>query len=436
MKKNNDKQNNFSLSEIRKNNRILYLIIIAALILIVFLFLYLIEKIIFILLTLITYTKFISLPLLIFLHLLLIRYLILQVAFSGQNIIVSRSILNGLGRNQATPVYKNLNNLHDLLSNLSNKGGLVITIKELSEIKRQIEKVKSINNYIIDIYNKMKNKFNQITFDQKIFYDNIMSLNNYINNYNLLNFINNTIDLIKNNDKQSSFDLIDEDKNKISSELLNNNSNIKSILLICHSLMDQITDYLGDNYNCFNLRYIRNYFQNKIFASYEQLHCELNNFYTLEERTLITSDKCELEYVILRKDLESPRKKLMIVCGPNGVPFQIFSRNYRFETYLEKNMDVLCWNYRGYGFSKGKPSYSRLRTDILELFDEVKSIYNYEKYAVHGISIGGIPCCHLSSNRKEIELMICDRNFGRLDNMTQSFPCGKYLFFLYRFFFF
>jgi esterase/lipase len=95
-------------------------------------------------------------------------------------------------------------------------------------------------------------------------------------------------------------------------------------------------------------------------------------------------------------------------------------------------MDMLCWNYRGYGFSKGTPSYSKLRSDVLELFDEVKKNNNYERYAVHGISIGGIPCCHLASHRKEIELLICDRNFGRIDNIVQSFPYGKLLFKLYK----
>ena len=122
----------------------------------------------------------------------------------------------------------------------------------------------------------------------------------------------------------------------------------------------------------------------------------------------------------------------MIICGPNGAPYQIFSRNFRFQNYLEYNMDVLCWNYRGYGFSEGKSSYNKLRADVLELFDEIKNKYNYEKYAVHGISIGGIPCCHLAKNRKEIELMICDRNFGKLDNIAQDLIFGKYLYILYK----
>ena len=32
--------------------------------------------------------------------------------------------------------------------------------------------------------------------------------------------------------------------------------------------------------------------------------------------------------------------------------------------------------------------------------------------------------------------MICDRNFGRLDNITQGFYCGKFFFFIYKYFFF
>ena len=69
-----------------------------------------------------------------------------------------------------------------------------------------------------------------MTIDQKMFYENILSLNNYINNGNILNFINNTIDIIKKNGKQSSFDFEDEEKNKISSESSINNSNSKYII--------------------------------------------------------------------------------------------------------------------------------------------------------------------------------------------------------------
>ena len=436
-KEENQNNSQFSLSEIRDKSPRLYLILIITLILIALFIFYLIEKIIFILLTLITFTKIISLPVQILLHLLFIRYLILQVAFSGQNYLVSRSILGNLGRLQASPVYKTLNNLHDSLLILNDISTLTLNLKKLSEIKKNIGNARTMINYELDILSKIKSKFNKLTIDQEIFYNNINGLKDSINNCNISSLINDIIDKINKYKKDSLIDIPSEEKDQIISELTNMDLNIQNILLFCHNLINQIEDYLGDNYSCCNTRYIRNFLKNNIFGSIEQLHCELDNYYYYyEERTLITKDKCQIEYIILRKNSNSPRKRLMIICGPNGVPFQVFSRNFRFDNYLDMNMDVLCWNYRGYGFSKGKPSYNLLRTDILELFDEVKKNYNYEKYAVHGISIGGIPCCHLASNRKEIELMICDRNFGRLDNMTQSFPLGKFLFFIYKFFLF
>ena len=435
-KKENQNKTRFSLSEIHTKNPIVYYIIIITLILIILFILYLIEKILFILLTIITFTKLISFPLQIFLHLLLIRYIILQIAFSGQNSIISRSILGNLGRLQAAPIYKAVISLYHSLLIFNDIRALAIDIKTLSEIKKIIDAVRYIINCALDILSRIKAKFNKLTIDQELFYNNLMGLKDSINNCYLLSFINNTIDIIKSYEKDSLSDIPNEEKDKIVSQLKDLNLNIQNILSFSNNLINQIEDYLGENYNWYNYRYIRNFFKNNIFGSIEQLHCELSNYYIFEEKTLTTKDNCELEYIIIRKDMNSPRKKLMIICGPNGVPFQVFSRNFKFENYLDMNMDVLCWNYRGFAFSKGKPSYTKLRTDVLELFDEVKSTYNYEKYGVHGISIGGIPCCHLASHRKEIELMICDRNFGRLDNMAQSFPLGKFLFFIYKFFLF
>ena len=431
-----NKSNKNNANTFYKRNPILFLMLIVTVLLLILFIFFLIEKIIFIILTKITFTKLISLPIQIILHLLLLRYIIIQIAFAGQNTFVLRSMLLNLGKIQAIHIYKKLKSLHDSLSILNDIRGLASSIKELSEIKKQIGIIQTIINYSLDILSRMKNKFNSLTTDQDIFYNNILSLNDSINNGNLLPFLNNTIDIIKKYGKESLSDVPDEDKNKIVSDLSDRNLNIQKILMLCHMLMEQIEDYFGEKYSCLNIRYIRNYFNNKLFASIEQFHCELSNYYNYEENILITKDKCKIEYIIIRKDFDSPKDKLMIICGPNGVPYQIFSRNFRFENYLESNMDVLCWNYRGYGLSKGRVSYSNLRTDVLELFDEIKKNYNYKKFAVHGISIGGIPCCHLASNRKEIELMICDRNFGNIDNITQSFICGKYLFYLYKLLFF
>ena len=427
---NGSNQDPQTLKEFANKNPILFLFLLACLILMIVLFLYLIEKIIFIILTTITFTRFISFPLLIVLHLLLIRYIVIQIAFTGQNAIASRAIQYNIGRTQANQILKVLKSFYDLLSIFNDIRGLVISLKELNDLRRQIRLIQTSISYFIDIFNKMKNKFSELTYDQQLFYNNILLFNTSLNNENFLSFINDTIDTINKHDKQFLDDLPEEEKNKITAECFNRKVDIQNLLMLSHGLIDQVTDYIGDN--SLSQRTIRNYFKNKLFGSIEQFQVELSNYYNFEEKKLITTDKCQLEYIIIRNNINLPKKKLMIICGPNGVPFQIFARNFKFEKYLEYNMDILFWNYRGYGFSKGKPSYTKLRTDVLELFDEIKRNYNYEKFAVQGISIGGIPSCHLANNRKEIELLICDRNFGRLDNIVQSFPCGKYLSYLYK----
>ena len=440
MQNNSEREKSHSfLSHILKSDDKLFLIIILTLIIIILLILYLIEKIIFIILTFITFTSIISFPLQVFLHLLLIRYIILEIAFSGQNLLISRSIFYNYGKVYASHIYNTLVSLRESLSVFNDVRSLVISLKELNTIKRQIDSINYMINHCLDILNKIKNKFHQLTIDQQLFFNNLNYLKESINSGNLIKFIDETIEIIEKNGKNSLADIPDEERDNIVSKISrqdSNNLNIQKILVLLRILIDQLNDYLGEHYSCFSKRYIRNYLKNKLFASIEQFQIELIDKFCIEEHQLITKDKCQIEYILLKSNPQSYSKKLMIICGPNGVPYQIFIRNLRFESYLQSDIDILCWNYRGYGFSKGKPSYNRLRSDVLELFDEVKNNFNYERYGVHGISIGGIPCCHLARNRKEIELMICDRNFGRLDNIAQGFYCGKFLFFIYKYFFF
>ena len=437
--RNNSENENSLLSRLKNQDKLLLIICITIILIIILLF-YLIEKIIFIILTKITFTSLISFPLQIFLHFLLIRYIIIQIAFSGQNNLISRSIFYNLGKMQACHVHDNLRPLLTSLLSFQQKiKDLYISLNELNTLKRQLNSVNYLIDIYLDIFNKMKNKFNQLTLDQQLFFNNLNYLKDAIKKDNLENFINETIRVIENTGKNSIIELPEESLNSIKltiSEQQSNIFNTDKIMEILLSMIKQIDDYIGADYHCFNKRYLRNYFQNKLFASLEQFQVELNDKFNMKEYQLITKDKCQIEYIIIKSQHEAPRKKLMIMCGPNGVPYQIFVRNINIENYLHSDIDLLCWNYRGYGFSKGKSSYNKLRSDVLELFDEVKNNLHYERFAVHGISIGGIPCCHLARNRSEVELMICDRNFGRLDNITQSFICGKFLFFIYKYFYF
>ena len=394
---------------------------------------YLIEKMIFRIMTKILITKLLSFPLLVLMHLLFLRYLIIQIIFPGQNYVLSKSFLYSHGLNKANPIYKSFTAFYKAFSILNNNSKISsLNIKSLTVIKKQIENIQSLINSEIDILNKIYNKFNSLSNDQQKYLNNLIILNDSLKEGNLLNIIIKAINLIKKYNSDLLSNCPDESKNEILSEFLKKNLTIQKILIRSYSIMNQIKDYLGNNGSSFSFRNIRNLFRNNLFASIEQFHCELNIYFTFEEKFFFTKDKNKLEYIIIKNTNNKETKKLMIICGPNGSPYQLFSRNSLFKCYLDKNIDILCWNYRGYGFSEGTPSYEKLRTDVLELFDEIKSSGKYENFAVHGISIGGIPCCHLARNRKEIELMVCDRNFGKLDNILQSYNHGKFLYVIYK----
>ena len=64
--------------------------------------------------------------------------------------------------------------------------------------------------------------------------------------------------------------------------------------------------------------------------------------------------------------------------------------------YLSHNVDVLFWNYRGYGFTLGNPTYQNIEKDAEAVCEFARKQNMWEKIGVHGISIGGLPSCHLA----------------------------------------
>ena len=213
--RNNSENENSLLSRLKNQDKLLLIICITIILIIILLF-YLIEKIIFIILTKITFTSLISFPLQIFLHFLLIRYIIIQIAFSGQNNLISRSIFYNLGKMQACHVHDNLRPLLTSLLSFQQKiKDLYISLNELNTLKRQLNSVNYLIDIYLDIFNKMKNKFNQLTLDQQLFFNNLNYLKDAIKKDNLENFINETIRVIENTGKNSIIELPEESLNSI-----------------------------------------------------------------------------------------------------------------------------------------------------------------------------------------------------------------------------
>ena len=146
------------------------------------------------------YIEFVQFP--------LIRYIILEIAFSGQNLLISRSIFYNYGKVYASHIYNTLVSLRESLSVFNDVRSLVISLKELNTIKRQIDSINYMINHCLDILNKIKNKFHQLTIDQQLFFNNLNYLKESINSGNLIKFIDETIEIIEKNGKKYCFENI------------------------------------------------------------------------------------------------------------------------------------------------------------------------------------------------------------------------------------
>ena len=397
---------------------------------------YYIEKLLYMILTFILYFSFLSISFQIFLHLLLLRYLVLKVAFAGLSFFISRNIQYKRGIIQASYILKELNILKSSFSLLFDESKPVEEIKYFNILQRNMKSSILIINKFWQVFHKMKEKFNSLTYDQNIFYNNISNLKISLEKSKILNFLN---DVIKKLKEENASD-IKNISTKERDEIIERKNSIKKILdantnNIINNLITQLIDYIGEDYYLYSPRYIRNYFFNFLFASIQQFDVELDSYFIFEQKNLITKDgKATLDYIIIKNKLntKNSQKKLMIICGPNAEPYQIFARNISLNIYLNKGIDLLCWNYRGYGFSTGKADFNNLKEDIIDIYTEIKNHYNYESIGVHGISLGGVPACYLAGKEKGIKLLVSDRNFSEIENIAKNFFLGKYLSLLYK----
>ena len=371
----------------------------------------------------------------IILHLLFLRYLILKVAFAGLSFFITRNIQYQRGKMQASYLYRELVILKSSFSLLFDELRPIVELKYFSTLQRNIKSSFIVIKHFYEIFHKMKQKFNELTIDQNNFYEYISNLKNLLDKSEIMKFLNEVIIKLRENKITNINNLTKEKKKKI----IERKNTIQKILEVnansyINYLISQLEDYIGEKYPSYSPRYIRNYFSNLLFASLNQFDVELPSYYIYEQKTLVTKDgNAKLDYIIINNNTgkNQKMKKLMIMCGPNAEPYQIFARNLPLDIYLNKGIDVLCWNYRGYGFSTGTTNFDNLREDIMEIYQEIKKSNIYEKIGVHGISIGGIPSCHLAGNVDDIKLLVSDRNFGQIEYIAKSCKLGKYLVLLY-----
>ena len=117
----------------------------------------------------------------------------------------------------------------------------------------------------------------------------------------------------------------------------------------------------------------------------------------------------------------SPNPKAVLLCNPNASLYEFFAYNSQtIDFWVARNVDVVVWNYRGYGESPGYVSPSASRADGVCLVEEMRK-RGYLSIAVHSQSIGGVVASYLASSYPDyVTLLVCDRAFCNLPDVSSG----------------
>ena len=183
-------------------------------------------------------------------------------------------------------------------------------LKYFNSLYKNFKRSSIVINRFWEKFNKMQEKFNELSYDQNLFYQNITNLKLILEKSEIIKFINEIITKLKKEKLVNINDLIEEEKNKI----IEKKENIKKLFdengnIYIENLLAQLTDYIGEEYKIYSPRLIRNYFKNDLFASMNQLEIEIDKFNVSERKKLITKDgKAQLEYIIIKHNLKKIQK--------------------------------------------------------------------------------------------------------------------------------
>ena len=351
----------------------------------------------------------------IILNIILIRYILISSIFLGRNKIINFCFRSFVAKKKVRFLIYYLNIFAEVLDNILNK--------KISEDKNRTQMIlnSGIIQKYIDIYDNVQKNYGSISAYSKNFYDHLLLFKNKIENSSLKDIVNK----MEHNEEIIINDKDANDFNNIKKEA-------EEIKIILNEYMDSKTFST-------NLKNVKALFYNDILQSKEFTRESILYILPSSRNILIDSkngQKLDCLLVSLGNNKEGGKSKnLIIVCGPNLIPFENLITTWKIDKlYINNNINLLFWNYRGYGFSEGNADFDNICDDILSIYDYISSNHSYSKIGVYGFSIGGIAACHLANNRS-INLLIADRTLGSFQGILDQFYFGKYSFYLSKIFF-
>jgi len=396
-------------------------------------------------------------------HYILLHYGIECFLFLIQFPIIGKSSFYSNGCTKANEIIISLSNFIDICEKLVENEAISLS-QEYSNLLDIYEGI----NMLIYVYYEMKKKYG-LSKNQKKLYELLVIWRKHFKRYKIMQYF--------------------KENKRYKEDHINISFNKRLIQLIMDSnfIIKIAEDFISDNYHLLSFKKIYNYLFNDTFCSMNLYKILFNLKFREKSNQFITNDKKIIDFTIIdskklikeitnsipfkinnkKKDEKNflinniskienlneeeniinslknisilsnnksinHKRNLIIFSNPNSMIYEFFTPE-KYFFYYEGGCDILFWNYRGYGLSEGHCTFANNKKDILELFDEIKKMNKWEKFGVHGYSIGGISATHLAKNRN-IDLLISDRNFSSVSKIAESYPFGGIMKYLCKFF--
>ena len=361
----------------------------------------------------------------IIIHLILLRYLIFTFIYPGKNFLVNFYLRSVFGKiraksfNYSLELFQNrIDKILQVNKNVINNNNINVSISNTN-----INKSKVSSKYV-DIYEQIKEHFGELNSYEQEFLEKLQNFKTAIENSSL-----------QDNFKK----YYHKEPIRMSEKDVNDYENIKNKAKEIQKLLSEYRGEWGASSGFF--KYIKNFFYNDILSSKKFIRTNALITKPNSVEFLIKSkDDFNIDCLLIfsnKKKEKKCSKNLVIVCGPNLTPFENLINSWDIDNlYLMNDIDILFWNYRGYGFSEGSANFTNVCEDIINIYDHVLEHFHYNKIAVHGLSIGGIPASYLA-NKRNINLIIADRTFGSVEDIINTFPFGhNFIYYLAKILFF
>ena len=146
-------------------------------------------------------------------------------------------------------------------------------------------------------------------------------------------------------------------------------------------------------------------------------------FFPCTSEKVLSAEELKESRDAMKADPEYLTKPTIIMCNPNALFYHhmVNSPNsYWLNLFLKKGINVMGWNYRGYGETPGTCTPYNIKSDGESVLNfVVNELCLQGKVGVYGRSLGGVVASHLAATYPDrISMIIADRTFGNLRDVS------------------